>query len=273
MKIKNNNKLFAITTLTLGMLFSAATQAAGFEIAVAPSRFELGGTSSQRIGQSLEIQNLATTSTEVSVRTLDWSYSEDGKITYHDELLPNSCRQWVTIERSLVDIPPNGKRNFRFQLDIPPNAPRTECRFMLALEGVEPTYRTLLAAGGANLSLPVSGRIAVAVYLAVNGAEPQLRIGQVSVQSIKGQRVPVVSVTNQGDAHGRLSGALDGVDAMGRRFQLAPEGTPILPRQTRRLALMPQAEGNQRPALHYPISGQGRLDWSKGSFRLNATFK
>lgn len=271
--MKNNKK---ILLSLMGLMLAGFSQIslAGFEISTSPSRFELSGKSSQRIGQSLAIQNVSAEATEVSLRTLDWDYSEAGEITYYDELRPDSCREWVTLERSLLKIGPKSKNNFRFQIDIPPNTPRTECRFMVAIEGVEPAHRTLLQTDGASLNLPVSGRIAVAVYLAVNGAEPTLEIGQASVKTIKGQRVPVVTVTNTGDAHGRLDGTLEAMDAVGRPLQLAPEGTPILPQQTRTLALLPiGGENGKAPPIHFPITSKGTIDWDKGSFKLNATFK
>lgn len=270
-------KLFfrLVQTVVLGAVFgSAVAHASSFEVAISPSRFEISGKSAQRMGQSMDIHNLGSTATEVSVRTLDWSYSEDGNISYYDELRPSSCRPWVTLERKVVKIPARSKALFRFQVDVPANAARGECRFMLAVEGVEPAYKALIESGGASLSLPVSGRIAVAVYLAVNGAKPAIEMSQVATREVQGVRTPVVTVTNRGDAHGRLDGSLDAVDATGLAFELTPEGTPVLPGQTRTLALTARAEKIQtRPAVTFPLKAKGTLDWDLGSFKIDAEFK
>ncbi len=278
MKDKNNNKSgFSSLGLSFGLtvlLNASAVFAGPFEIGIAPSRFEVSGNSGQRVGQSIDIHNVGAAATDVSLRTLDWDYAADGKITYYDELRPGSCREWVTLERNAVSIPANSKKTFRFQIDVPANAPRSECRFMLAVEGVEPAYRPLLKSGGASMSLPVSGRIAVAVYMAVNGAEPSLALQQLSVQNVNGQRTPMVSVTNQGDAHGRLDGALSAVDAKGLAFELVPDGTPVMPGQTRLLALTPTSEASRAtPSIAFPVTSSGTIDWEKGSFRVNAQFK
>ena len=264
----------ALAGISLSALLCATyAQASPFEIAVSPARFELSSKSASRLGQSLDIFNIGNVDTEVSVRTLDWTYSSEGKVTYIDELLPNSCRPWVTLQRKTIRIGARNKMAFRFQVDIPPDAPRGECRFMLAIEGIEPAYKAIVE-GGANMSLPVSGRIAVAVYLAVNGAEPKLELTQVSLQTIASKRTPVVTVSNRGDAHGRLEGSLDAVDAKGLQFELAPEGTPIMPGQTRTLPLTPKTEPNQKPReLVYPLKSSGTLDWERGSFKVNAEFK
>ena len=249
---------------------AAAALAAPFELAVAPSRFELAGKPGVRLGQSLDIHNLASATTEIAVHTLDWTYSEDGQITYHDALLPGSCRPWVVLERRSVSVAARSKRSFRFQIDPPPDAARGECRFMIALEGVEPAQQTFMRSGATSLSLPVTGRIAIAVYLMLAGAEPRLEIRQISMAGEPAARRPLVTVSNSGDAHGRLEGSLDATDSQGRSFELVPEATPILPGQTRTLALMPKAEdGEPAPQPLYPVKASGTLDWDKGSFKIN----
>jgi fimbrial chaperone protein len=257
---------------------SSYAQTNPFEVSISPSRFEISGKSSNRIGQSLDIVNLARASTELSVRTLDWTYSDAGGATLVDELLPNSCRPWVTLERKTVKIGAGAKYPFRFQIDVPADAPRGECRFMLAIEGVEPAYKSLIQGGSSSLSLPVSGRIAVAVYVAINGAEPKLEVTQVASRVNEGtagaKSTPILTVRNTGDAHGRLEGALDAVDAKGVAFELMPEGTPILPGQTRPIPLSQKTEPNQKPVdVTFPIKVTGSLDWEKGSFKVNAEFK
>ena len=272
--MKNKKKLSFIGLL-LSTCWLSPVYAGSFEIAVAPSRLELSANTGQRLGQSLEIQNVGRSPTELNIRTLDWVYSEDGRISYHEALLPNSCRPWVTLEKSSIKLNAQAKRAFRFQVQVPANAPAAECRFMVAIEGKEPASQPVLTQGGASLNLPVNGRIAVAVYIAVGGAEPKLTVKQLNVQNIKGQRIPVAIVSNQGSSHGRLSGVLEATDAKGQVFELAPETTPILAGQTRTLVLTPQAIANQKlnPPT-YPIQAEGSLDWDKGSFKINnAVFK
>lgn len=261
-------------TLLCGVLGALPALAGPFEVAVSPSRFEVSGKSGGRVGQALTIHNIGAQPTELALRTIDWTYTPTGQIAYYDELVPGSCRPWVTLERKTVKIAARSKLSFRFQVDVPPGSPRGECRFMLAVEGVEPAHKALVEGGNASLSLPVSGRIAVAVYMAVDGAEPKLTMEQFGLMDIKGKRTPVVTVTNAGDAHGRIDGSLDATDARGLKFELLPEGTPILPGQTRTLPLMARAEGNQAPPeFALPLKASGTLEWEKGGFKIEADFK
>lgn len=249
--------------------------AAPFEMAISPSRFELSGKGGTRIGQTLDLQNVGNQPTEVAVRTIDWSFSEDGAVSYHDALQPDSCRPWVTLERPRLRLAPREKRAYRFQIDVPSDAPRRECRFMLAVEGVEPAYQAAVQSPGVSLSLPVTGRIAVAVYLAVGGAVPRLSMLGIDMREQPGGRAPVVTVRNDGDAHGRLGGSLDAVDAGGRRLEWLPDSTPVLPGQTRRLALTPRDAGDAKVLARpdYPVRASGTLDWEDGSFRVEAEFR
>jgi hypothetical protein len=267
---------FPLRTALLAIALAAATPAfsAAFEVAISPSRFEVAGKAGGRIGQSLTIYNVGNTPTDVAIRTLDWSYSPEGQITYHDELIAGSCRPWVTLERRTLRVPQQGRSNFRFQIDIPPDATRGECRLMLAVEGIEPAYQAQIQSGGASLSLPVSGRIGVAVYVKVGGAEPKLEIRQLGVKAVNGKPTPVVTITNTGDAHGRLEGGLESVDAKGVKFDLTPESTPILPGQTRTLPLAARAEANQKPPeITLPVKSKGQIDWELGSFKVDVEFK
>jgi hypothetical protein len=258
------------------MLCSPFTASAGpFEVAISPSRFELSGKPGARIGQSLNIYNVGATPTQVSIRTLDWTYSEQGAVSYHEELLPGSCRPWVTLERNSLRLAPRNRSSFRFQVDVPPDAPRTECRFMLSVEGTEPAQNVEVPGGtGTQLSLPVNGRIAVAVYVLVNGAAPKLEVKQVGMVQVNGKPTPAITISNTGDAHGRIDGALESVDAKGQKFDLLPESTPILPGQTRTLPFSIKVEPNRKtPEPVYPVKAEGQLDWDLGSFKIKMEFQ
>lgn len=268
------HRCVAIAIATYGAAMVIPVHAVPFEIAAAPARFEISAKGGQRVGQSLDIHNVGTVSTDVALRTIDWTYTEDGKISYHDELLPDSCRPWVTLQRRTVKIGPRSKAAFRFEVQPPADAPRGECRFMVAIEGVEPATRAALERSGIGLSLPVSGRIAVTVYVMVNGAKPKFEMGEVAVRDVQGVRTPVVTVRNVGDAHGRLEGALGVVGADGAEFDLVPDGSPVLPGQSRTLALNPRSDPGGKPiVMKFPLRAKGSLDWDEGSFQINAEFK
>jgi hypothetical protein len=62
------------------------------------------------------------------------------------------------------------------------------------------------------------------------------------------------------------------VDATRQAFELQPEGTPILPGQTRTLPLSPRKEPYRPPPqVQMPFEVDGILEWERGAFKIKAT--
>ena len=265
--------LAALTSLCLTLTAPPTlAQGATFEVAASPSRLELSANPGQRVGQSLRIFNVGNQVTSLSFRTMDWSLSEQGDLKFHDELLPGSCRPWVALERRTRQLGAKASEPYRFQVSVPADAPRGECRFMIAIEGVDPAQVAAINSGGASLNLPISGRIAITVYVAIGGARPKLELIGIGASSVRNERRPVITVRNTGDAHGRLDGSLTGRDADGKTIEFVPEGQPVLPGQTRTLALNINASGGAAAAaIKYPLKLNGTIDWDDGAFQVEAS--
>ena len=84
--------------------------------------------------------------------------------------------------------------------------------------------------------------------------------------------MPVIYVRNSGDAHGRLDGFLEGTDASGRRSSSQPAGLPILPGETREIALNVATAEARDHRLPFPIAIRGTLEWSGKSTPFEARF-
>lgn len=105
----------------------------------------------------------------------------------------------------------------------------------------------------------------------LGGARPQLELVRIGTDSLKNQRRPVLVVRNLGDAHGRLDGALTVRDADDKALELVPEGAPVLPGQTRTLALAARGKDGATAPLRFPLRVSGTLDWDEGAFKIEAT--
>ncbi|MBU4505535.1 MAG: hypothetical protein KJ740_04020, partial [Gammaproteobacteria bacterium] len=74
-------------------------------------------------------------------------------------------------------------------------------------------------------------------------------------------------------AHGRLEGFVNGTDATGTQFEMSPADLPILPGETRRVALSPVPEnGKTAPEIRFPLSVKGSLEWGANRLPLDASF-
>lgn len=238
--------------------------AQAFSAQVLPPRFEAEAKAGDVYRNVIEIQNVSNQAVRFIMRTADWTLGEDGSALFEYALAPGSCRPWVGIEAPEVRLDPNSTRRFRFEVNVPAGTPPGQCRFAVMVEG-EPQAN--------HDGLPVAGRIGVIVYLNIGGAAAQLEVAGVQVVSEEGRDLPALSVRNVGNAHGRLEGFIDGIDAAGRRWTLVPAHNPILPGDTRLIPLRPAADldADAAKAISFPLTLKGSLDWGSQRVKVEAT--
>ena len=251
----------ATSTALVGFIVSSHALAAEFALAVTPPRFELQVKPGERTRHILEITNASSEANTLSIKTADWTLGTDDSVTFYEELQPGSCRPWVLLERRAITVS-NGRANrFRFEIDVPADAKTGECRFAIMLEGQEQVSR---AQGGP--AIPFSGRLGVVVYLALGGAVPDLGVVGAGVQPVNGKAAPMLRVRNGGTAHGRVGGFLSGTDASGNALEFTPSSLPILPGETRAVALNATRPGEPETAVQvqFPVTVSGKLELGKG---------
>jgi hypothetical protein len=250
---------------TMRVMFSVAFIAAtlpgafaqGFAALVSPPRFELSAKPGDRIREVMEITNASTQPAKFRLRTADWVLEDNASVTFFDELKPGSCRPWVAIESRAISVTAGGKHRYRFEIAPPADTPPGECRFAVLIEGDEQQVQT---PGGP--AFPISGRLGVIVYVTVGGAEAKLDVVATRVAAINGEDVPLLMVKNTGNAHGRLAGFLTGTDAAGKKLEFSTATLPILPGETRPIALVLYRERDEAVKIAYPITIRGKLEWS-----------
>lgn len=259
----------------------APVSAGDFAISVSPPRFELTAQPSQTARAVAELSNASTEPTELKFATAEWELTPDGGVTLSEALKPGSCRPWVAIERRKATLQPKSLLRYRFEVTPPPDTEPTECRFAIVVSGadaqVSPTE---------NVRFPVSAQIALIVYVGVGEVRPQLRIVKADVVTVNGTQTPVLLVENVGTAHGRLSAFLSGADAAGVKREFAPSTLPILPGETRTIALnidkggdaveAPQQSGTADAppeTIAFPLTITGTMNDSVNSFKFDGVFE
>lgn len=263
--MKNIHWVFAL--LLLFFHSAIAQNSGGFKGGVTPSRFDLRVDAGEIVRESVSIYNLSDKPLLFEVQTNDWLFSEVGKISFSDELLDNSCREWVRLERRQMKILPSAyrARSFRFEVHVPENTPAQECRFALMVNNVGNEYTPEI---GKGVSLPAVGRVAIIVYLAIGDAKSDTSIIDFSTVARNYLTLPIVQVKNNGNAHDRLDAELVATDNSGKDFRLSVSSSPILPGQTRNLLMQPQDEFAKK-AIDYPIAIKGRIFTKDNTFAID----
>ena len=256
-------RALAAASLLLAAGLASAPAMAQFSAQIMPPRFEDRADPGEVYREVIEISNIAQVPARMKVATADWSLGDDGAVQFQASLAEGSCRPWTALEATEIEVPANGRRRFRFEVRVPADAPSQQCRFAVMFEG-EPTPV-------AGMALPVAGRIGVIVYLDIGDARANLRVVGSGVVESDGRPVPMLRVENTGNAHGRLEGFLDGIDATGERWTLAPLANPILPGRTREIPLLPLVNDDQPVVLAFPMQVKGRLEWRGQGIAIEAT--
>ncbi|MFO1311755.1 MAG: hypothetical protein U1F41_06760 [Burkholderiales bacterium] len=259
---------FLVTLSLLASALPVKTMAQGFAALVTPPRFELRAKAGETLRGVFELSNRSTAPTKFRVYTADWTLARDWSVDFKTELQPGSCRPWVAIERPEIVVPGGGRVRYRFDVAVPADASPGECRFAIMVEGADPSM-----AKGAGLDIPIAGRLGIIVYVNVGDTLPRIALLGGKVVDHNGRRVPAIVVRNDGAAHGRLFGFLNGRDAKGTSYELSPSDLPILPGETREVILTPSTEGNDAPVLAYPVTVTGRLEWQGGKVDLDQRFE
>jgi hypothetical protein len=257
-----------LVAMALGLGSAANANAQGFAALVSPPRFEMAARAGQTLRSTLEISNRSTAATRYRVHTADWTLSRDFSVQFQDELLADSCRPWVSIERPEILVPGGATMRYRFEVSVPPGVSATECRFGILIEGSEPSI-----AQSSGLQLPVTGRIGVIVYVTVGDAAPILEVFGTQIVHLNGQDVPTLRLHNSGNAHGRVSGFLTGTDAKGVSYDFTPSDFPILPHEERELFLTPSNGRDEHPTLTFPVTVKGTLEWGNQRTELDQLFE
>ena len=255
-------------SLLLAAWHAAVAAAAGFAALVSPPRFELTARSGTVVRQVFELTNRSAGPAKFHVHTADFTLGAHYSVAFQDELQPTSCRPWVAIERPEVALPGGGTIRYRFEVQVPRDAPAGECRFGILIEGDE----AAVAQAGA-LRLPVVGRIGLIVYVIVGDGRPEIEVFGPQVVTLNGRKVPALRVHNAGNAHARLSGFLSGTDARGIKYDFNPSDSPILPGDVREVFLTPSTPDNDHPTLTFPVSVQGTLEWGNQRTELDERFE
>ncbi len=249
---------------------------ANFNVSVSPPRFELKAKPGKVVRETIRISNADTETGNYVVKTADWTLSEKAGLTFNEgSPHQGSCRPWVRIERRTFRLISRGTKTYRFEVHVPAGVKPGECRFALLIS-LDPKSIKPVQMG--NITVPVVGRIAVIVYVAVGSAKPVLRYQGVEMRVVRGKPIPVVLFQNTGNAPGRPFGSVRAKDATGRRVEMVLQELPILPGQTRAVELRPvdwarQGATDVTYTLKVPMNIRGKLQWDGGSIRLDQVLR
>ncbi len=269
---RNSTSTFWRRSLAAALPFAAllvASDVASFAGLVSPPRFELKAKPGDVLREVLEIGNDTAVADEFAISTSDWRLNEKGGVEFEEPLQVGSCRPWVRVERRTVAMQPRSVRKYRFEVHVPADAPAQECRFAIMVEKAQEGMPDITAG---NIQFPLSGRIGVIVYISVGDVAPKLELRDVGLKEFNGRLTPAATFHNSGKGHGRPEGVLEGKDASGKSFEFVVSPFPILPGETRAVAIWAQEGPDKKaPEIAYPLRLRGTIEWDGGKQSIDST--
>lgn len=243
------------------LVVGGPTLAASFGAGVSPTKFELRAKPGAVLRDTVTILNANDEPAEYSLRTADWHLNDVQGVEYfEDQLLENSCRPWVRLERKSLQIPPGIQKRYRFEIHVPEDAPAGLCKFAILIAPGE----TEIARLGDNreIRFPVVGRYAVTVYITIGNAESDIEYLGLGERRVGQHRLPTVELRNTGTTYDRAFGQVTATDATGKRHRLVASTFPILPGRTEGilLALEQDPQRSGVTLLDYPLQLKGRIE-------------
>lgn len=236
---------------------------------MSPARLELKAEPGKVSRGALTIRHMGREPANYLLRSSEWDYTAAGESVFSDTLKPQSCRPWLRLERRKISLRPDSERKFRYEFRVPAGTPAQECRLAIMVEGEGPGA---VAEAGGGVSLPVKGRLAVIIYVAVGNAKPELKYSGLS----KGSQSTghTLEIANFGNATGRVGGVLRGIDSENNDFDVSASNQPILPGQQRPLGLAFSLPGTKKVVTPvYPVRLSGELFWQHGAISISTVLQ
>lgn len=271
MKSKSTDNLSFVRGITLllatATMLVAVPARAGFDVSVSPPRLELHARPGDVVRQTISINNLGNDPGRYLTKTADWELGASGEALLQEGApKQGSCRPWVRLERHEIGVAPGDTRNYRFEVHVPQDARNGECRLALL---VSSDAGTVTPSGASFISIPIVGRLAVIVYVTIGDAKPVMKLERIAMQKVNGKHLPVATFRNGGDAHGRVSGHLEALDANRHKVYLIADESVILPNSARGITLTPMdwSSGEGKPPtfdLTPPMHIRGTLQFLGG---------
>ena len=269
----NNTAFLSFILLFISILVvPCKTEGATFAVRISPPNFELRAKPGDILREIITIENADTSPGIYQIRTADWELTEKGGVIIHPPDKPlqtSSCRPWTRVERRKLKLLPGRIKRYRFEVHVPADAQDGECRFAVL---ISPAPETVDAMKFESFNVPVSGAIAVIVYVTVGNAKPELEFKGINKKTSNGKTFLALRLHNWGNAHARPFGSVIAKDAAGRKTELPLSPFPIMPGETRDIMLFADKEMSgieNIDELIFPLYLKGLIEWDGGTYKVD----
>lgn len=121
----NVRKLIGLTVLTIALTVNhnVFAQAQKNAISIGPATLYYTLDKGQTATQTVYITNKLSRPYSFSLELVDWGLDSNGEDVFYDAATrPHSCAQWITLDKTFIEIPANSKAPVNVKLHLPDSA-------------------------------------------------------------------------------------------------------------------------------------------------------
>ena len=243
------------------LLLSAQAVAEAPPIKITPLNFQLEADEGDQLAQTLTLVNSSREPVPVKIEAVNWSLDAEGRRLYNPpEARLDDCRSWWPAGFIDLLIQPGSSIGQSIDIRVPAELEdEFECRFALAVYQVHST----------GLGVPVY----VPVVIAAEGAEPDIEFERVLLGQDDQGKKPMVMIRNEGTAHARVYGMLQGDDGQGQELDLIVRPTEILPGESRGARLLIGRRGGGEVYWSPPVTVEGKLIYGEEDISVEGVLR
>ena len=264
--VRNFTIAQAIPLAAISLLSFTASPCRGQGYRVQPMRMPLTVSAGATAKETLSIRNIATSGEKMlAVRLVDMTQATDGNWRMIEDLSEGaeasqiSCRSWVTLEESEIELGPLTSTEVGVTIEVPLNARGTYFAGILVEEADPPE--------GVGVRMVLRYCIPISIRIEGRPVPQRIRLSDLNLAyepaaedgSRSERTAAYVGVTNQGRTYSSLSGEVATFAKAGDRWQ------PVSVSEIGPLRILPLAE------LNLPFDLQKRLP--PGQYRLDAELR
>lgn len=234
-RIRNISLFVAIITC---LSFTAHAQKSA--ISIGPATLYFTVDKGQTATQTAYITNKLSKPYSFSIEVIDWTLDSNGDDRFYEpKTVQNSCAQWITLDKTFVEIPANSKEGINVTLHVPDSADAVkEIKWTMLHIGTKGEKKAPKKTGELELELTKSLAVGVRVYQ-VPPANVSLtkKIKMRSFTMLQDSATYRIDGENTGDMMLRCQYSIELSSETGEKITVGPKQALMLPGQKRYIDL------------------------------------
>ncbi len=227
-------KRILLIAISLMLILPGYAQRKKSAISIGPATLNFNLAPGQTSTQTVYIHNKLNKPYSFTLELGDWSLDTAGNdVFYEAGTYPNSCAQWITIDKKALEVPANSKEGINVTLTVPDSANVMETKWTMLNIMTTSERKAPKAAGALEIAVAKSLAVGVRIYQNPNSPEIVKEIRMLDFIELPDSNIYRIESRNTGAALLRCHYSIELSGETGERITVGPVEALVLPGQDR----------------------------------------